>query len=63
MSGSTTSNLTTSSGSGTIASEQAASLAQYQEEEAQEIAFNMQMQTLQSQGKEADKASGATVGG
>ena len=37
-------------------------LGQYQQEEAQEIQFNMQMQKLQAEGKMADKASGAQIG-
>lgn len=46
----------------TLQDEQSASLAQYQQEETQEIQFNMEMQKLQAEGKMADKASGAQVG-
>lgn len=59
MSGSVSGN----SGSDNLASLQQQSLGQYQQEEAQEIQFNMQMQKLQAEGKMADKASGAQVGG
>ncbi|MCQ8239622.1 hypothetical protein [Rhizosaccharibacter radicis] len=52
-----------SGGGDSLAGLQQASLAQYQQEEAQEIQFNMQMQKLQAEGKMADKASGAQVGG
>jgi len=51
------------SSSDNLASLQEQSLGQYQQEEAQEIQFNMQMQKLQAEGKMADKASGAQVGG
>ena len=43
-----------------LAGLQQQSLGEYQQEEAQEIQFNMQMQKLQA---EADKASGAQIGG
>ncbi len=46
-----------------LAGLQQQSLGQYQQEEAQEIEFNMQMQKLQAEGKMADKASGAQIGG
>ncbi len=46
-----------------LAALQQQSLGEYQQEEAQEIQFNMQMQKLQAEGKMADKASGAQVGG
>lgn len=52
-----------SSSSDNLAGLQQQSLGQYQQEEAQEIQFNMQMQKLQAEGKMADKASGAQVGG
>ena len=45
-----------------LADLQSESLGQYQQEEAQEIQFNMEMQKLQAEGKMADKASGAQVG-
>ena len=46
-----------------LAGLQQESLGQYQQEEAQEIEFNMQMQKLEAEGKMADKASGAQIGG
>lgn len=46
-----------------LAGLQQQSLGEYQQEEAQEIAFNMQMQKLEAEGKMADKASGAQIGG
>ncbi len=46
-----------------LAGLQQQSLGEYQQEEAQEIQFNMQMQKLQAEGKMADKASGAQIGG
>lgn len=55
--------VTDSSSSGNLANLQQQSLGQYQQQEAQEIQFNMQMQKLQAEGKMADKASGAQVGG
>ncbi len=58
------SNSVSSSGGGdSLAGLQNQSLGQYQQEEAQEIKFNMEMQKLQAEGKMADKASGAQVGG
>ena len=45
-----------------LAGEQEQALGQYQQEEAQEIQFNMQMQKLQAEGKLGDKASDAQIG-
>ncbi len=61
MSGSNS--VSSSGGDGSLAGLQSQSLGQYQQEEAQEIKFNMEMQKLQAEGKMADKASGAQVGG
>ena len=49
-------------GQDNLAGLQEQSLGEYQQEEAQEIQFNMEMQKLQSEGKTADKASAAQVG-
>ena len=53
----------TSAQDDSLAGLQQQSLGQYQQEEAQEIEFNMQMQKLQAEGKMADKASGGQLGG
>ena len=45
-----------------LAGESEQALGQYQQEEAQEIQFNMQMQKLQAEGKLGDKASDAQIG-